>query len=308
LADVVAATSPDVVHAHGYDADYWAAAARWRHPRLFQGRSLVFTQHGVVEDTIWHRGKTLLDAICMRAADGVVVCGADLAGRMQRWCPRGSVQYIPNGVSVPDAPPRDEARHSLGLPTDGHVVGYVGRLSPEKRPDRVLELVADVRAAGLPVTSVIVGSGPLRAELEQQVEKLGVRDAVIFTGLVRDVGHVYAALDALVLLSDTETTSRVVIEAMTTGVPVVASDVGGVPELLDQGRAGYLVAPEDRTAAVGALVDLLRGPDRFVDVARKRAKELYVVDVMGRRVIEFYQSLRARAAVPGGISAHDAGR
>lgn len=299
LAREVAARRPDVVHAHGYDADYWAAVARWRYLSLFRGRSIVFTQHGVVEDTLWHRAKTVLDAVCMRAADGVIVCAADLANRMQRWCPRGEVRYIANGVRVPPTPPREEARRLLGVPDEAFVVGYVGRLSPEKRPDRVLTLVSDARSAGVPAVALVAGSGPLRSALEGQAKELGIGGSVVFTGLVHDIGTVYGALDAFALLSDTETTSRVVIEAMATGVPVLASAVGGVPEVLDHGRVGHLVARDDRAAALDALREIANDRARFVDKAQERAMRLYAAEVMGREVTDFYHCLRTNAGVPG---------
>jgi glycosyltransferase involved in cell wall biosynthesis len=300
LAKVIAGYEVDVVHAHGYDADYWAAATRRRYPGLFRNRPMVFTQHGVVEDTAWHRCKTLLDAVCSRSADGVIVCAAGLAGRMRRWCPAGSVRYIPNGVRAPDLIPPVDARRLFGLPQEAFVIGYIGRLSPEKRPGRLLTLVADARAAGAPVTALVAGSGSLRPELERQAELLGIRDSVVFAGLVPAVGNVYSALDAVVLLSDTETTSRVVIEAMTTGVPVLASAVGGVPELLDGGRAGHLVPAGDRRAALDGLRHLMSEPGQFVGVARKRARELYPADAMGRQVTEFYEELRDGVAAGRG--------
>lgn len=292
LANEIATQRPDIVHAHGYDADYWAAATRWRYPSLFRQRHLIFTQHGVVEDTLWHKGKTFLDALCMRAADGVIVCASDLTARMQRWCPGRLVQYIPNGVKVPPTPPGAAARRALGLPSDGFLVGYVGRLSPEKRPDRVLTLIADARSAGLAIQAVIVGSGPMRAELERQAQAADIRDAVHFTGYLPTVGDVYGAVNALALLSDTETTSRVVLEAMSTGVPVLASAVGGVPDLLDHGLVGWLVPRDDRRAALAALGDLMARPERSLTMAKARVAKHYSVEAMCRRVGEFYAEVR----------------
>lgn len=297
LADHIRRSNADVVHAHGYDADYWAAATRLVYRGLFRSRPLVFTQHGVVEDTAWHKCKTALDAACMRLASGVIVCAAELESRMRRWCPQGEVEYIPNGVGGLEIPPKDQARATLasryGVPPTGALVGYIGRLSPEKRPDRVLTLIAATQAAGGQVHAAIAGSGPLRSELEQQAEALGIREAVTFTGLVHDIGTVYGALDAMALLSDTETTSRVVIEAMAAGVPVIASAVGGVPELLDHGRAGMLVARDDTAAAVTALHTVLRDPAVFREAARTRATERYGAATMGANVTKFYQALLA---------------
>jgi L-malate glycosyltransferase len=294
LATEIASGQPGVVHAHGYDADYWAAATRWAFPRLFARRPLVFTQHGVVEDTLWHRGKTALDALCTRAANGVIVCAPGLAGRMRRWCPKGTVRYIPNGVQLPAGLERSAARRALGLPEDRFLLAYVGRLAAEKRPERVLRLAADARRAGLPVAAVVAGSGSLRGDLERQCDALGLRGDVFFTGLTPMMGSVYSAVDALALLSDTETTSRVVIEAMGMGVPVVASSVGGVPELLDHGRAGWLVSPGDRTAALAALSELINQPDRFVAAARQRARRFYLAETMACDVRRFYEHVLKR--------------
>ncbi|MFY1691149.1 glycosyltransferase [Plantactinospora sp. WMMB782] len=293
LAAEMAARRPDIVHAHGYDADYWAAVVRLARADLFRERALAFTQHGIVEDTRWHRAKTLLDAGCTRLADGVIVCADGLAGRVRGWRPAGPVRYIPNGVSEPELVGRQEARHRLGVPPEALLIAYVGRLSPEKRPDRVLTLVADARAAGLPVHALVAGAGGLGPHLHRQAETLGITDAVTFAGLVRDVGVVYAATDALVLLSDTETTSRVVIEAMHSGVPVLASAVGGVPELLAGGAVGTLVAPGDRAGAHAGLRQLLDARAQFIGPARRRARERYAVEVMGQRVTEFYQEIRS---------------
>lgn len=291
LAEEVATRRPDVVHAHGYDADYWAAAAKLRYPKMFRDRAVIFTQHGVVEDTLWHRGKTMLDAACMRMADGVIVCAEPLLARMHRWAPNSEVRYIANGVRFPAEADREDARGRLGLAPQGFLIGYVGRLSPEKRPDRVIGLVAAARRAGLNVEAAIVGSGGLRDELQAQVEALGVASVIHFTGLVKDIGDVYASLDALVLLSDTETTSRVVIEAMSAGVPVIASSVGGVPELLAFGDAGYLVPRGDDPAALAALQQLERQPERHVSLARARARGGYAADVMGRATLDFYRQV-----------------
>jgi L-malate glycosyltransferase len=296
LAEQASRLNADVIHAHGYDADYWAATARITHARSFYNRPMVFTQHGIVADTLWHKGKTALDALCAHVADGIIVCAENFLPRMRRWCPRRPVQYIPNGVEALQVPPHEAARAALstayGIPTVGPLVGYVGRLSAEKRPDRVLTAVAAARAAGTTVHAAIVGSGRLRPALEEQARRLDIADAVTFTGLVHEVGTVYGALDVLLLLSDTETTSRVVIEAMAAGVLVVASAVGGIPELLDQGRAGLLVPRGDNAAATRALVSALKDNEDLRNAARRRARERYGATSMATRVVEFYQRLR----------------
>ncbi|GAA5089297.1 glycosyltransferase family 4 protein [Nocardia iowensis] len=306
LGATIADVKADVVHAHGYDADYWAAAAKLSFPRLFRTRPLVFTQHGIVEDSLWHKAKTYLDVACTRLADGVVVCAEGLLPRIRRWCPNGHVAYIPNGVSAPRLMDRSAARAELaerfGVPASAVLVGYVGRLSPEKRPDRVLDLVAAARREDPRIHGILAGSGGLADSLRERAVELGIAEAVTFTGLLPDVGPVYAALDAFALLSDTETTSRVVIEAMTSGVPVLASAVGGLPDLLDAGRVGELVPVGDGPAAVRALRAVLADPERYRASAKARAAQLFHTDAMRAEVGRFYDRLlqdrsRSRAIV-----------
>lgn len=304
LGRTVKALRPDVVHAHGYDADYWAAATRIAGRRVARSCRFVFTQHGVVEDTLWHRAKTLADALSMRAADGVIVCADGAAGRMRRWCPGGLVRFVPNGVRHGEVPPRSTAVADLSgrfaVPAGVPLVGYVGRLSAEKRPDDVLRVVAAARAQGTRLHLLVVGAGGMRKELERLAGRLGIAGDVTFTGLVNDTATVYAALDAMLLLSDSEMTPRAVIEAMAAGVPVVATAVGGVPELLDGGRFGALVPPRDVVAATRALQAVLR-QDGCRECARQWSRARYGIDTMGRRVEEFYvevirRGLRGRPA------------
>lgn len=294
LGRLIERYSPDIIHAHGYDADYWAAATRVRYRKLLRTTPLVFTQHGVVEDTMWHRFKTLVDRMCTRSANGLIVCAHDLLPRMRQWCPKGTVRHIPNGVAPPATMPQDSARSLLAskydIPLDRRLLGYVGRLSPEKRPDRILRLIADATSSGLDVHGLLVGSGAMRQELEDIALRLSIQDRVTFTGLIDDTGLIYSALDAFLLLSDTEATPRALIEAMHCGTPVIGAAVGGIPQLLDNGRVGYLVPRGDDAAALEALCVCLAG-SRDGEAARQRAIALYSIESMANSTNEFYSQL-----------------
>lgn len=294
----VASLGPDIVHAHGYDADYWAASAKLLDRAAFRRRPLVFTQHGVVEDTPWHRMKTTADAICTRFADGIIACADELVPRMRRWCPHGVVEYIPNGVRDVGSTSVTEARAALAdrfnVPTHVPLIGYVGRLAKEKRPDRVLSIVSWVREAGEQVHLLLAGSGALGPSLQRLANDLSIGEAVTFTGLVEDIGVVYGGIDVLVLLSDTEGTSRVLIEAMMQGVPVVASAVGGTPDLLGHGRFGYLVPAGDEGAARAALCQVLRSPAGRTAAAKEHARAGHGAAVMASKVLRLYRALLAR--------------
>ncbi|MFF1484633.1 glycosyltransferase [Streptomyces sp. NPDC058319] len=296
LSDTIRSSNAQLVHAHGYDADYWAATTRWVNRRLFRDRPLIFTQHGVVEDTLRNKAKTALDALCIRTGAGVIVCAAELVPRMERWCPGQPVAYIPNGVGPFKVPSRryarDELAHTYNTPSSPFLLGFVGRLSPEKCPHRVIEMTASLRDTGVDVHAFFAGSGPLRRSLEELADRLGISDAVTFAGLINDMGTVYGALDALALLSDTEATPRVVIEAMSARVPVVATDVGSVREMLGDGRLGLLVPRDDATAAIKAMREVLLGPPpQFIDAAQEYALTQHCADRMGMNVQLFYDAI-----------------
>lgn len=242
----------DLVHAHGHQANLIAASL----PRRLR-RALVITWHGATAPNLRHQLVAMLDRRCMRRATAVISVSEPGAHALQRRVQGVPVLTVPNGVSVPRGEVVGEARRTirveLGAVAGEVLVGFVGRLSAEKRPDlfvRVAELVA--RAA--PGTRfVMVGGGPLEAVVRRRVGVSPVRDALRLTGVRHDMDHVYAALDVLVVSSDAEGTPRVVIEAQMRGIPVVATAVGGVPGLIIEGSTGF-VLPRGRADALAQAV------------------------------------------------------
>lgn len=140
---------------------------------------------------------------------------------------------------------------------------YVGRLIPQKRVDRFLRLLACLNGkTAVPVKGIIVGDGPLKEQLEQQAIALGLLpEHLDFCGPTVDIASVYHKADILLLTSDWEGTPNVIMEAMATALPVVATNVGGVPNLIDDGINGYLFSPDNESNIVEALVRLVNDSD-----------------------------------------------
>jgi glycosyltransferase involved in cell wall biosynthesis len=188
-----------------------------------------------------------------------------------------------------------EARSEIGAKPDDLVAITVGRLVAVKRIDRAIAAVADARALGAPVRLVVVGDGPLRSELEMQAQRLGIGDHVRFLGYRGDVVRLAAAADVALLTSDNEGTPVSLIEAGAAGRPAVATDVGGVREVVAPG-AGVLVAPDDVAGIGRALVAFARDPEarrRAGAAAREHVAERYAasrlvddVDALYRELIE----------------------
>lgn len=162
---------------------------------------------------------------------------------------------------------RGEFRRELGLTHEVRLVGIVGRLFPIKNHRLFLQAAAKI-AARHPARFVIVGDGALRSALEQQARELGIVDRVLFTGWRRDLPGIYADLDVLVVSSDNEGTPVSAIEAMAAGCPVVATRVGGLPDLINDSTIGRLVPPRAADALAGAVLDLIQSPETARELGR----------------------------------------
>ncbi len=178
--------------------------------------------------------------------------------------PENAVRVIYNGVDTnvfhpAAAAERLEARRALGLAEDAIVLMAVGSLKPIKGVDVLLRAVAPTMMREPRARLVLIGDGPDRAALEALAQELRIGDRVLFLGIRADVDVLLRAADALVLASRTEALPTVVLEAMATELPVIATRVGGVPEMVEPDRSGLLVPVEDvdalRSAIERALTD-----------------------------------------------------
>jgi glycosyltransferase involved in cell wall biosynthesis len=195
---------------------------------------------------------------------------------------------------------RAESRRYLGIPDDRFAVGWIGRMTAVKRTDDVLAAFKSLRESGVDATLCMVGDGPDRAVLEQRAHDLGIVRDTLFLGYQQDVAPFYAAFDALVLPSSNEGTPVSVIEALGAGRPVVATRVGGVPDVVSDGEDGFLVelgATEELAARLGQLArdPVLR--ERMGKAGRERALPRYAVERLVDDVDRLYRSLLSAASV-----------
>ncbi|MDB4931261.1 MAG: glycosyl transferase group 1 [Myxococcaceae bacterium] len=210
------------------------------------------------------------------------------------------VVVIPNAVDARDISTplsRDEARAALGIPAGDFVAAVVGRLSHEKGQDLALRALASARAQGADVTFALAGDGPDREMLEGLAKELGLGLAVRFLGHQKQVGVVYKACDMLVMPSRSEAMPNALLEAMTLGLPVVATRVGGVPEVADDGEMAWIVEPESADALARAVVDCVARPDeraRRVAQARARTTERHDPARRAERYLSLYAALGVR--------------
>ena len=189
---------------------------------------------------------------------------------------------------------RLESRRYLGIPPDRFAVGWIGRMTAVKRTDDVLLAFKRLRDEGVDAVLCLVGDGPDRLQLERRAHELGVMRDTLFLGYQEDVAPFYAAFDALVLPSSNEGTPVSAIEALAAGRPVVATRVGGVPDVVEEGKDGFLVEPGATEELADRLGQLARDPalrEQMGRAGRERVLPRYAVDRLVDDVDRLYRSL-----------------
>jgi glycosyltransferase involved in cell wall biosynthesis len=279
---------PDIVHTHGYRPDLLdSGIAR------SMGIPTVTTIHGSSRMS-WRT--ELYEAIqfrLLRRFEAVVAVSRPLVADLRRArVPADRIRLVPNAWDGRSQPlSRIAARNALGLPLDAFVVGWVGRLIPVKGCDVFLHAVSRLRDQS--VHASIIGGGPERGRLEALVARHGMADRVHFHGSREGAANLFRAFDVWVLSSRSEGTPMVLFEAMAAGVPIVATEVGGVGDVVSQVEA-CLVPPEDPEALATCLRDIhsgrLRSQER-VAAASARLVEHCGTEQWVERHVELYREL-----------------
>jgi glycosyltransferase involved in cell wall biosynthesis len=242
---------PDILHSHRYKENVLAAIAR-----SAAGKPLLIrTQHGMPEPftrgaSLQHRVSLLADRfIARRMTSRVIAVSVDMREQLAQIYPAQKVTLIPNGINVSEleiAATKAEARQALGFPADVPLIGYCGRLEPIKRIDLFLSAATLLKEQHRDAKFVIAGHGNERPRLEQLVSALGLRESAMFLGHRSDVALILRALDIFSLTSDHEGLPMVLLEALAIGTPVVARNVGGIPDVVRHEQNGLLVSEPAR--------------------------------------------------------------
>ena len=246
---------PDVVHTHGYRTDVLDAGV---------ARALdmptVTTVHGRCGGGWRNQLYEWMQIRSMRRFDAVVSVSRPLAAQLvQAGIAPQRLHLIPNAYE-PSSEPLDRtlARRILGVEDERFLVGWVGRLSPEKGPDLMVGAVAALASHHISVA--VLGDGRERARLRSLAWELGVSDRIHWHGTIPDAGRLFPAFDLLLLSSRTEGTPMVLLEAMAARVPIVATRVGGVEDLLTADDA-LLVAADDAASLANAILEACHEPE-----------------------------------------------
>lgn len=285
-----------LLHAHGYKANILFGSM----PRMVRRIPLVATLHGWT----WVGGldRMLLyewiESVSFCFADRVVIVNNALCRHpMLRKLARRSIAVVENGIPI-DTP----FNHS-GLRPDivqfarqGFTIGAIGRLSPEKGYDLLIDAFAELVAEGYDLYMVILGEGAERTALEKRAAEQGVGKRLLLPGYISEASHYLTLFKIFSMPSRTEGLPMVLLEAMAAGTPILATRVGGIARVLDDGRAGLLVEPGNQKGLKSALRSVLEEPTNIqdrVEKAKQRVLQKYSSRTMACRYQDIYRAVCA---------------
>ncbi len=306
---------PDIVHTHTAKAGALGrlAAAMYNATRRRRHRCLVVhTFHGhVLEGYFGRVGNWAVrqaERALARISDRIVTISPrqrDDIVIKYRIARAAQTVVVPLGLeleTLSGLPTPASARQALGLPLDAIVIGMIGRLVPVKRPLTLIDAFATVAARFPAARLLVVGDGELRPDSEAEVRRRGLSDRVIFTGWRHDLRDVYAAVDIVALASRNEGTPVALIEALAAGRAVVATDVGGVPDVITHGVTGILAPADDVAALAEALSTMIARPAdraRLGAAGREQVLERYRPGRLVADIQSLYrEGLEAKRGVP----------
>lgn len=307
LARAAADFGAQIIHTHSFGAGFAGALAAPLSPTA----RLVATIHnyppaaqGMHPARLHHRWAM---GMLLRRASRLITVSEALRRDLIELSPSAAERTItiPNGVDTQAQAKRStaEIRAEFGLPHDRPVVGMIARLAPQKGIATFIRAAALLADGHPEVVLILAGDGPLRDEAHTLRRELALENRLHLCQEVVSPRELIAALDILVVASTSEGSSVVAMEAMSAGKPVVATAVGGVPEVVADGQTGLLVEPEDPEALAAAVRSLLDDPERareFGDQGRRRAAQLFDLRLMLERTRAVYADLIREQIPPRG--------
>jgi glycosyltransferase involved in cell wall biosynthesis len=283
IARIAAHHRVSAIHCHHYSPYVYGAIAKALSPRL----GLVFTEHGRLSDAAPSRKRRLVNPWLSRIPGRVFAVSEELKRHMvAEGFSERRVGVIYNGIAIGarvTAEERATARAELGFPEDALVVGSVARLDPVKNLSLLLQALASLVASHPHVRVVLVGSGPEQAALEADAQRLGISGQIVFAGYRSDARRLMSAFDVYVNCSNYEGVSLTILEAMAAGLPVVATRVGGNPEVVIEGETGIVVPGREMAPLADAIARMSKDPAlrrRMGEAGRQRVEREFSIERM----------------------------
>ena len=291
LSALASRESPGVIQTHAVKSHFFARFAGL--PKL---APWVAFHHGYTWPTLRARAYNQLDRWSLRAASKVLTVSIPFRDELaSKGVSPDRIEIVHNAIRADWGAkrPASDLRAALGIAADRNVILIVGRLSREKDHLTLLRAVDRLRAKLNPHL-LIVGEGPERARIQQEVQRLGLSGHVTLTGQQRSAEPYYGIANLAVLSSLSEGSPNALLEAMAAGVPVVATNVGGIPEIVKHGESALLVPPGDIDSLAAAMSSLHTDPSltrQFVDRGRMLILVKHNPLERAKRLVEIYRSV-----------------
>jgi glycosyltransferase involved in cell wall biosynthesis len=282
-----------MLHTHDFRSDLYGLIAAHR-----LGIPAVATCHGWIANDFKRRVYIGIDKQLLRRFDRVIVVSQRMRAQLRAvGVAESRIAVVPNALVVENyRPQRGDAavRSEWGVPASAKLVANIGRLSPEKGQALFLRAAAELARERPDARFALVGIGPDEASLRRLASELGIADRVIFAGYRSDMQAVYNSVDLVVQSSITEGMPNVVLEALLMRVLVVATDVGGTGEIVEDGRSGRLVRSGDLEGLVRAMREVLDDPARaqaWADQGEKHVRAEFDHAERLRRITNVYDEV-----------------
>ncbi len=286
----------DLVHTNGYFADILGVPLS-----KFFHIPLVATCHGFIQNDRKLRSYNKIDIFLLKFSSKIISVATDLKEKLvSLGVPESKVLTIGNAVELPKLTQEEflekrfSVRKRFDFNDDDIVIGYVGRLSEEKGVKYLLAAGKELLKNGLKVKFLLIGDGPQKLELETITRNLGLQEFTIFTGFQKHVVNLLPALNIFVLPSLTEGTPMALLEAMSYGIPVVATHVGGIPKVINNEENGILIPPSNDSELAASILKLLNSKklqEKLSNGARKSIKERYSLKNWIKAIEQLYMEL-----------------
>ncbi len=296
LSRILRAHQVDILHTHQYTPFFYGALTRI----LIPGLKVLFLEHGRHWPEKESSLKNLFNRLILQPlASRIVAVSRETKERLIKYegLSGRRIEVIYNGIEdIPSLEPEErfKLRQSLGFGLEDQVVITVGRFDPIKNLPLLLEALALARSNGARLKGLLVGDGPMMADIKALRRRLGLEEALVLTGYRTDARRLLQAGDIFVLSSFSEGTSLALLEAMAAGLPCVVTEVGGNPEIVIDGRTGFVV-PSGSVVRMAAALSLLAErkdiAQKMGRAARRRFEEGFTFEAMMDKYRRLYRAL-----------------
>lgn len=285
---------PHIIHTHKYGSNIWG-----RLLRISTSFPVLVSHEHTWEYNSANRLRILTNRILAPLSDAIIAVSEEDRRKLiaVEALPENKILTIYNGVDfsrIHTTISSSQAKRRFGIEPEEFSIGIIGKLSAQKGHEYLLQALAIARDALCPFKLLIAGEGELREELENLVIELGLERSVSFLGFVNDIGVLLSAVDLVVMPSLFEGHPIALIEAMAAGKAVVASDVGGIPEVIEPGKTGTLVPPRDTNGLASAISAARNTPQeriRLGEAAARSVTSRFSIEAAVQSYVALYKEL-----------------